>query len=165
MISRLITCTALILSAFPVAAAEPSAPLRDQFGNFGGLGDHAGSAVLAIVTSTRKLVWIKRWEAAIRGELPELVSIRVADVADEPPPSWDDVAALLLKRAPPDVSVLIDMENAWASGYDLDTNEPCLLLFDSEHNVVATFRGRPKGVLVDEVLDALKEFFPPATSS
>jgi hypothetical protein len=158
----LLLCTIAVASAF---AADSASPLQDQYGKPGELSDFSGEAVLAIVVSTRKMVWIGRWEEAIRAELPGLVSIRVADVSDQPPPSYSDVAKILRKRAPEDVSVLIDMQNLWAKNYDLDTSETCLVLFDANHNVVAKFRGRPKGELVEEVMDALRDYFPATTQT
>ena len=86
-------------------------------------------------------------------------------MSDEPPPSYSDVADILRKRAPEGVSVLIDLQNRWAKNYDLDTSETCLVLFDSNHDVVAKFRGRPKGELVEEVMDALRDFFPATTQT
>ncbi len=158
----LLLCTTAIANA---TDTDRTPALPDQYGSPVELSDFSDQAVLAIVVSTRKLVWIRRWEAAIRAELPGLVSIRVADVSDQPPPSYADVADVLRKRAPEGVSVLIDMQNHWAKNYDLDTSETCLVLFDSNHDVVAKFRGRPKGELVEEVMDALRAYFPTAAQT
>ena len=166
ILARLITVLILCAAAIAGATATERVPaLQDQYGNHGELNDFSGEAVLVIVASTRKLVWIGRWEEAIRAELPGLVSLRVADVSDQPPPSYIDVANILRKKAPKDVSVLIDMQNLWARNYDLDTSEPCLMLLDPDHNVVAKFRGRPKGDLVDEVMNALRDYFPATTQT
>ena len=152
---------------FPSVLADTVAPppLQDQFGSSGSLNDFAGQPVLIIVASRRKLPWIGRWEKTIRPELPQLNSIRIADITDEPRPTEARVAEMLRKRAPENVSILIDLQNQWASIYELDTTEPCLLLFDSDHKVVAKFRGRPKGELVNEVMTALRNFFPVAAGS
>jgi hypothetical protein len=152
------------LACTGAAAATPSA-LQDQYGSNGSLSDFAGQPVLAIVTSRRKLPWIGRWEKTIRPELPQLNSIRIADITDEPRPTEARVAEMLRKRAPENVSILIDLQNQWASIYELDTTEPCLVLFDSDHKVVAKFRGRPKGELVNEVMTALRNYFPAAAGS
>jgi hypothetical protein len=66
---------------------------------------------------------------------------------------------------PEDISVLIDLKSYWAGYYSLDTNEPCLVLLDSDHSVVAKFRGRPKGELVNDVINALRDYFPAADES
>jgi len=166
MLVRQIMVLLLCATAIASAADTDQAPaLQDQYGSLGELSDFSDQAVLAIVVSTRKLVWIRRWEAAIRAELPGLVSIRIADVNDQPPPSYADVADVLRKRAPEGVSVLIDMQNHWAENYDLDTSETCLVLFDSNHDVVAKFRGRPKGELVEEVMAVLRDYFPAAAQT
>ena len=161
MIHRLL----IFLSLFACAAAhgaesEPPPMLQDQYGQNSGLGDYSGAAVLAIVTTPRKLRWIGKWEAAIRADIPELRSIRIADVTDQPTPEYQKVADILRQRVPENISVLIDIENHWAGYYSLDTNEPCLVLLDSNHSVVAKFRGRPKGELVDDVINALRDYFP-----
>jgi len=158
----LVTCLLFFLglgAPSSLAAVAPPA-LPDQFGESHSLHDFAGKPVLAIVASRRKLRWIGKWEEALRPELPQLNSIRIADITDEPRPAETKVAELLQQRAPANISILIDLQNHWATTYELDTGEPCLVLFDSEHKVVAKFRGRPKGELVNEVLRVLREYFP-----
>ncbi|MGI9290879.1 MAG: hypothetical protein ACR2QG_06345 [Gammaproteobacteria bacterium] len=151
-------CLALLCLLGMAAQAAPPA-LPDQFGNEDSLGNYPGESVLAIVVNVRKLRWVGKWEAALRKEMPGLLSIRVADITDQPPPEQDKIVELLQKRVPPNVPILIDMSNTWATTYELDTDEPCLLLFDADHNVVAQFRGRPKGKLKDEVQTALGQYF------
>ena len=166
MTNRLFILFGLFACAFAYGAElAPPPMLQDQYGQNGGLTDYTGEAVLAIVATPRKLRWIERWEAAIRAEMPSLMSIRVADVTDRPAPDYKKVADMLRKRVPEDISVLIDLQNQWASHYTLDTSEPCLVLFDSDHNVVAKFRGRPKGQLVDDVINTLRDYFPAADDS
>ena len=81
MIFRLIAALALCIAASAHGTtADPATGLPDQYGNTQELSDFTGEAVLAIVVTTRKMVWIGRWEEAIRQEIPELVSIRVADL-------------------------------------------------------------------------------------
>ena len=166
MYARVLTATALIVATLATSsiAGEPP-PLKDQYGHGAALTDYSGEPVLAIVVSTRKLRWIGQWEAALRAEIPQLVSVRVADVTDEPRPGYEQVAEALRRRVPEDVSVLIDTQNLWATSFELDTSEPCLVLFDRDHNVVAKFRGRPKGELVDGVMAAGREFFGTAVES
>jgi hypothetical protein len=144
---------------------EPTPMLQDQYGQSSGLGDYSGEAVLAIIATPRKLRWIGKWEEAIRAEIPALRSIRIADVTDRPAPDYQKVASMLRKKVPQDISVLIDLQSHWASRYILDTSEPCLVLFDSDHHVVTKFRGRPKGELVNEVLNALRHYFLAADES
>jgi len=158
-------CVLFSLLAYTAVAAAVPPALADQYGVTSGLDNYANRPVLVIVASGRKLRWIGQWEKAIRAKVPELVSLRVADITDDPKPAETEVAALLRERAPPGISILIDMQNTWAVTYKLDTREPCLLLLDGEHNVVAQFRGRPKGPLVDEVAEALRSYFPAAPVS
>lgn len=156
----------IIVSLLAVTAAVAAAPpaLADQFGGSASLNDYSGQPVLVIVASGRKLRWIGQWEKAIRARLPQVVSLRVADITADPKPGEAEVAAVLRERAPPGISILIDMQNQWATTFQLDTREPCLLLFDGEHKVVAQFRGRPKDPLFTEVITALGPYFPvPAT--
>lgn len=152
----IIACLLAVTAA--VAAAPPALP--DQFGGSASLNDYAGRPVLVIVASGRKLRWIGQWEKTLRAKVPELVSLRVADISDDPKPAETEVAAVLRERAPPGISILIDMQNQWATTFQLDTREPCLLLFDGEHKVVAQFRGRPRDPLFTEVVTALRVQFP-----
>lgn len=158
MFFRICIIVSLLACTAATAAAPPALP--DQLGGSGSLNDYSGQPVLAIVASGRKLRWIGQWEKAIRAQVPELVSLRVADITADPKPAETEVAAILRERAPPGISILIDMQNQWATTYQLDTGEPCLVLFDAEHSVVAKFRGRPKDPLLTEVITALRPYFP-----
>jgi hypothetical protein len=153
-------CIIFSLLVFTSATATLPTALPDQFGGSASLNDYAGQPVLVIVASGRKLRWIGKWEKNLRAKVPELVSLRVADITDDPKPAETEVAAVLRERAPPGISILIDMQNQWATDFQLDTGEPCLLLFDAEHNVVAKFRGRPRDPLFTEVVTALRAQFP-----
>ena len=147
-----------VLAATAVAAQPPA--LADQYGTNIGLDDYAGEAVLAIVVSARKLRHIERWEKKLRAEMPQLRSLRVADINEQPTPSQAEVATKLRERVPEGVSIQIDLQSLWATYYALDTGEPCLLLFDSAHNVIARYRGRARDALVSEVLLTLLPYFP-----
>jgi len=151
----------LLLTSGMGAHAAP-APLPDQNDQLLSLADYPNQTVLAIVVSGRKLRHIKKWEEGIRKVYPKLTSIRVADITDDPPPSQQQVAEKLRKRAPADVRIMIDMDNLWATEYELDTSEPCLLLFDDNGQVIAQFRGRANKDRLNEVMVVLAEIFPPA---
>jgi hypothetical protein len=157
-------CILFSLLAFTAVSAATPPALPDQYGVSASLDDYAGKPVLVIVAAGRKLRWIGKWEQALRAELPGLESLRVAAIRDQPPPSEEKVATMLRARVPPGVSILIDLQNAWATTYALDPTEPCLLVFDSEHNVVAQFQGRPGEPLLTEVLTALRPYFPAPSS-
>lgn len=166
MTMRLLILFGLFACSFAYGTELERPPmLQDQYGQNSGLGDYTGEAVLAIVATPRKLRWIRKWEETIRAEMPGLTSIRIADVNEQPPPDRNKVADLLRKKVPEDISVLIDLQRHWANYYTLETSEPCLVLFDSDHHVVAKFRGRPKGELVSDVMNALRDYFPAADES
>ena len=154
----------LLLAMLPLAGQAAPPALEDQLGRSVSLDDYQGQAVLAIVVSGRKLRHIQRWEEALRAEQPALQSIRVADIQDTPRPDLAQVAAKLQKRVPPEASVLIDLDNQWAQAYKLDTNEPCLLLFSPDHELVAEFRGRANKQRLAEVLAAIAPYFPTPTA-
>lgn len=126
---------AAIASASLGALAGPAAgdlpALRDQFGEPVTLDAAAGRVQVAIVVSARKLRRIKPWEKAMRGEFPDLVVVRIADVPRTSPTDYDRVAEKLRKRLPPDVPVGIDLDGAWADALGLDTSVPNVLVFDS----------------------------------
>lgn len=158
VLTHMLFCGWLFATASLAAATPP--PLTDQYGDTDALNNYKNAPVLAIVVNVRKLRWVGRWEESLRSSLPNLESIRIADITDEPPPTVEKVIDLLQTRVPPGVPVLIDMDNSWANTYSLDTNEPCLLLFDADQQLVSVFRGRPKGALLEEVLNALADYFP-----
>ena len=156
----IVRCALLLLAAGGALAMPP--PLPDQFGESGSLAEFEGQAVLVIVASSRKLSWIGKWEDALRPTYPELRSLRVADILDKDKPHTDDVAAKLRKRAPENVRIYLDKDNNWATEYALDTGEPCLLLLDNKHDVIARFRGRPKREVLTNVLTELEPWFEAA---
>jgi hypothetical protein len=157
MTHRALLC---LLAWLPLALQAAPPALPDQNGGSSGLQDYAGQAVLVIVVNGRKLRHVERWERSLRKQLPKLVSLRVADIRDEPRPALDQVAEKIRSRTPAGVNILIDMENQWAAEYELNTDEPCLLLFDSQHEVTAQFRGRANKRRVAEVLEQLTGQFP-----
>ena len=153
----------LLLWATAATSAPPKLP--DQFGELYDLSAYTSEPVVLIFAPTRKLRWIGKWEKALRAELPELKSLRIADIRDEPKPDIDDVAATLKKRAPKDVSILIDIDNLWATIYQLDTEEPNVVLLNSNHEVVEIFRGRPKRDLLSRTLITVTPYFAPSDAT
>jgi hypothetical protein len=155
----------IILSLLALSAAAQPPALADQHGKSASLDDYSGQPLVAIIASGRKLRQIKGWEEGLRKDYPQLVSVRVADITDEPRPTYDQVAEKLRKRAPEDVSIIIDLENQWATEYALDTREPCLLLFDEHGNLMAQFRGRANKTRLAEVSAALARVVPDTVAS
>ena len=72
-----------------------------------------------------------------------------------PRPSHEQVAEKLRKRAPEGVSIMIDLDNRWATAFSLDTEEPCVLIFGSNGELLASFRGRANKARLAEVSAAL----------
>jgi len=158
--------TALILLCLYCAGGHAeTALLPDQYGQTGGLSNYPNQPLLVIVVTGKKLRWIGRWEKQLRAQLPELVSVRVADINDQPPPSLEQVSSRLRKHVPENVSILIDMNSSWANKYKLDTNEPCLLILDDKHQLTAQFRGRPNSDLVAQVIAGLRVYYPDSAPS
>ncbi len=151
--------TAVLLAA-PVAGPAPdlaALELRDQYGTTDNLAAHRGEVVVAFVVTARRLRNIKPWEEALRERHAGLAFVRVADVPDERPASHDEVAAKLRKRVPEDVPVLIDLERAWATALDLDTQRPNVLVFDPRGRLAASVRGLLEPALVDEISGAIAD--------
>jgi peroxiredoxin len=144
----------LLLAGSLLAQAAPG-PLPDQNNKTISLADYRNQPVVVIVVSGRKLRHVKKWEEGLRAVYPELTTVRIADINDEPRPTQEQVADKLRKRAPADVSIMIDLNNIWANEYQLDTSEPCLLLFDDTGQLVAEFRGRANQTRLAEVTAAL----------
>ena len=121
--------------------------LMDQFGEVGQVAMHKGDVVVVIVVTARRLRTVKPWEQALLERYGDLQTVLVADVPDEPPSSYERVAAKLVQRVPEGVRVLIDLDRVWASELSLDTSRPNLLLLDPEGRLVTSHAGRwsPEG--------------------
>jgi hypothetical protein len=153
-----------ILGPWTSSAENLNPPLLpDQYGKPIDFAEYDGKPVLVIVADTRKLRWIGNWEKKLRKQLPELVSYRVAGVLDTPTPEYDQVAKVLRRWVPKNVPISIDINNHWATFYKLDINEACLILLDTDRQIIAQWRGRPKRALLTEVVAALQPYFPKTT--
>ncbi|MDH3978027.1 MAG: hypothetical protein OEU86_05880 [Gammaproteobacteria bacterium] len=151
----LVTLATLATMPGNAHAAELPGPLPDQFGAEIMAPAERNQPLLVIVTQARKARHIERWEQALRKTQPELLSIRVADLTGNPKPGIKQVSQKLRQQAPEEVSILIDKDNLWAQTYDLDTREPCLLIFDPQNNLTARFRGRANKKNVAAVIEAM----------
>jgi hypothetical protein len=139
-------------------AAPP--PLPDQFGHEQGLAQHRGSAVVALVVTAKRLRAIKGWELDLKERLPDVGFLRVVDVPEEPPVTWERVAGKLRERVPRQVPIGIDLERRWAAAYSLDTAEVNVLVFGPDGQLAARFRGRRSKPLLERVVAAAARVAP-----
>jgi hypothetical protein len=142
----------------PVAGVE----LRDQHGETDSLAAHRGEVVVAMVVTARRLRNLRPWERDLKDRLPEVSFLRIADVPEDPPVTYEKVARKLAKRVPEEISILIDLERRWSKALDLDTDRPNLLLIDRQGRLVEAFRGRHDPELADRVSAALEGLVAPS---
>jgi hypothetical protein len=132
----------LVLASGAGLAAVAGVTLPDQRGGSDSLAAHAGHPVVVVVVDARRLGTVRRWQQDLLTRFPDLRVLTVADVNESRPPDPARVAAVLARRVPPEVAVLIDLERQWARALDLDTAAPNLLLVGPDGALVASFRGR-----------------------
>lgn len=147
------------LSAVLLAAAVSPADsllLRDQRGREDGLASHRGHPTVALVVTAGKLRAVKGWEVALRQRCPDAHFLRVADVPRDPPTTHEDVARKLAGRVPAEVSILIDLEGAFASALALPVAEVAAVVFDGGGRETARISGRKTDGRIAEVERALR---------
>ncbi len=147
------------------AAADPVAGTRlgvlaerewtDQFGGRGGLLPHRGEPVVVVVVDARRLAQVRRWEQQLLTRFPDLRLVTIADMNERKPPELARVQAVLARRVPREVVVLIDIERLWARTLSLDTAVPNLLLVDRSGRIVERIRGRWNAAEGERVLAAV----------
>lgn len=133
---------ALLLAAGGALATVAGTQFPDQHGGSDSLAAHAGQPVVVVVVDARRLATVRRWEQELATRYPKLRLLTVADVNEEKPVELARVAAVLARRVPPEVAVLIDLERQWARALDLDTGAPNLLLVSPAGELVGRHRGR-----------------------
>lgn len=131
--------------------------LRDQHGIEDSLAAHRGRVVVVMVVEARRLRTLKAWERDLRERFDGIEFLRIAEVPDDPPPSYERVAAKLAEQVPDGVPVLIDMERRWATALGLDPSRPNLLLVNPAGGLEAVFAGRHEPGLAAEVAARLDE--------
>jgi hypothetical protein len=131
--------------------------LPDQYGELHSLEEHRGQVVVVMVVAAKRLRNVKPWERRLRERFEDLHTVRIADVPPDSSATRDSMAAKLIERVPEGVSVLIDMDRRWAAGLGLDTGRPNLLIFDSDLQLVAAFRGLCTPELEAPVLHQLEQ--------
>ena len=153
MASSIALLAALLLSAPTHDVAGVT--LTDQRGRTDRLVDHRDRVVLVMVVTAKRLRNLKAWERDLHERFEALDFLRVADVPSEPPVTVEQVSAKLVRRVPERVSILIDIERAWATQLELDTQRPNLLLYDRQGRLAAQFRGRHEPELAARVADEI----------
>jgi hypothetical protein len=131
--------------------------LRDQYGGTDTLAAHRGETVVAMVVTAKRLRNLKAWERDFRDRFDGIHYLRIADIPSDPPTTYEQVARKLNERVPEDVSVLIDMDSAWATELELDSGRPNILVIDAEGTLLASFHGRHQPELAAEVVSAIEE--------
>jgi hypothetical protein len=146
-----------LLAAWAVSGAAELSELKllDQHGVEDSLAAHRGHVAVVMVVDARRLRNLKAWEKKLRERYDDLHYVRVADVAEDPPVPYEEVAEKLSRRVPAEVPVLIDVERRWSRALELDTRRPNLLIFDRRGALVASFRGLRSPEPLAEVYQAL----------
>jgi hypothetical protein len=148
----------ILCSTCGMATGLDAPPLRDQFGNTDSLTSHRGAVVVAVVVDVRRLSTIQRWGEELGRRYPDLHFLNVAEMPVEGPVDIARVEAMLQKRVPAAVAVLIDIERRWANAYDLDTAAPNLLVFDHQGGLAGQVRGRyseERAASITAIIEAL----------
>jgi len=144
-------------------AAALSARLRDQHGRPGGFEPAGRQATVVFVVSAARLKRLREWEASLRKRFEGLRFVRVADVLPSRPPArYEDVAKRLRKHVPAEVSVLIDVDRVWATGFGLDSRQVNLLVFDRTGRLAGQLAGGPTP---ERLAQAVALVAPPAPGS
>lgn len=130
--------------------------LRDQYGAEDSLAAHRGQVVVVMVVTAKRLRNIRPWERDLRERFEDIEYLRIADVPEDPPATYDEVAQKLVERVPEGVSVLIDLDRRWATTLGLDTSRPNILVFNSDGKLVSAHRGRHDPELAAQVLEGIE---------
>ena len=141
----------------PALDALADLELTDQHGRSDSLGAHRGQTVVAMVVTAKRLRNLKAWERDFRNRSEGIHFLRIADIPSDPPTTYERVARKLNERVPEDVSVLIDMDSAWATELELDSGRPNILVIDADGTLLASFRGRFEPELAEEVFAAIEK--------
>lgn len=142
---------AVLLAASAGLGALSEAQMPDQRGGRDSLAAHRGNPVVVVVVDARRLGTVRHWEQDLLTRFPKLHILTVADVNEKQPTTVERVAAVLSRRVPAEVTVLIDIERLWAREFELDTSAPNLVVFAPDGTLVARFRGRWSAELAAEV--------------
>jgi hypothetical protein len=140
-----------------------AATLRDQHGRPAGFEPSAGQPTVVFVVSAARLKRLRDWEAGLRRRFEGLRFLRVADVPPSRPPArYEEVAGRLRKHVPREVSVLVDMERVWATGFEIDTGQVNLLVFDATGRLAGRLAGGPTPQRLAQAAELIAALAPPS---
>ena len=164
--AELVVASAVVEVVSEGRAAALAARLRDQNGRPGGFEPAGRQPTVVFVVSAARLRRLKAWETSLRQRFEGLRFVRVADVPPSRPPArYDDVARRLREHVPRDVSVLIDVDRFWATGFEIDTREVNLLVFDEQGAFAGQLSGGPTPERLARVVALVGPIAPPAPGS
>jgi len=161
--AELVVASAVVEVVSEGRAAALAARLRDQNGRPGGFEPAGRQATVVFVVSAARLKRLREWEASLRKRFEGLRFVRVADVPPSRPPArYEDVAKRLRKHVPAEVSVLVDVDRVWATGFGLDSRQVNLLVFDRTGRLAGQLAG---GATPERLAQAIALVAPPAPGS
>jgi hypothetical protein len=146
-------------------AAALAARLPDQNGRPGGFEPSGGQPTVVFVVSAARLKRLKAWESALRQRFEGLRFVRVADVPPARPPArYEDVARRLRERVPRDVSVLIDVDRLWATGFEIDSRQVNVLVLDAAGRLAGQLAGDPTPERLAQAVALVRPLAPPSAA-
>ena len=146
-------------------AAALAARLPDQNGRPGGFEPSGGQPTVVFVVSAARLKRLKAWESALRQRFEGLRFVRVADVPPARPPArYEDVARRLREHVPREVSVLIDVDRLWATGFEIDSRQVNVLVLDAAGRLAGQLAGDPTPERVAQAVALVRPLAPPAAA-
>ena len=144
-------------------AAALAASLRDQNGRPGGFEPSGGQPSVVFVVSAARLKRLKAWESRLRQRFEGLRFVRVADVPPARPPArYEDVARRLREHVPREVSVLIDVDRLWATGFEIDSRQVNVLVLDAAGRLAGQLAGDPTPERLAQAVALVRPLAPPS---
>ena len=164
--AELVVASAVVEVVSEGRAAALAARLRDQNGRPGGFEPAGRQPTVVFVVSAARLRRLKAWETSLRQRFEGLRFVRVADVPPSRPPArYDDVARRLREHVPRDVSVLIDVDRFWATGFEIDSRQVNVLVLDAAGHLAGQLAGDPTPERLAQAVALVGPIAPPAPVS
>jgi hypothetical protein len=146
-------------------AAALAARLPDQNGRPGGFEPAGRQPTVVFVVSAARLRRLKAWETALRQRFEGLRFVRVADVPPARPPArYEDVARRLREHVPREVSVLIDVDRLWVTGFEIDSGQVNVLVLDAAGRLAGQLAGDPTPERLAQAVALVRPLAPPSAA-